>query len=64
MVVGSMAFILKCAAFSIAIDSDWLHAIEFADLVIPITAFFFVLHGTSIYYFIFSFGLEAKLLDR
>ena len=45
MVVGSMAFILKCVVFSISIDADWLHAIEFADLVIPITAFVFVLHG-------------------
>ena len=45
MVVGSMAFILKCVVFSIAIDADWLHAIEFADLVIPITAFVFVIHG-------------------
>ena len=45
MAVGAMAFILKCVIYSIAVNSEWLHAIEFADLVIPITAFFFVLHG-------------------
>lgn len=47
MIAGTMAFILKMILnTSNFLDIEWLHALEFADLVIPITAFLYCLIGS------------------
>lgn len=50
MIVGGMAFILKCIISTVSFDVSWLHSIEFADLVVPVAAFFFCLFGVLFIY--------------
>lgn len=50
MVVGGISFLFKCVVDSAHFDGEWLHAIEFADIIIPIAAFFFCMLGTIAVY--------------
>ena len=45
MIVGTSAFILKIVAANIIIGEEWLLAIEIADIIVPVTSFFFCLFG-------------------
>jgi hypothetical protein len=59
MIVGGMAFVLKCAINTASFDAEWLHSIEMADLIVPVTAFFFCLFGV---FFIAILNKEDKIV--
>ena len=53
MIVGFMAFLLKVIVNAQEhIDHDWYSAIEFADLVIPITSMIYLIIGLLLMYYL------------
>ena len=53
MIVGFMAFLLKVIVNAQEhIDHDWYSAIEFADLVIPITSMIYMIIGLLLMYYL------------
>lgn len=45
MIAGGIGFLLKCVLSTSLFDQNWVHAVEFADIFVPVTGFLFCFLG-------------------